>query len=138
MAFKAILKLDDCNQMNVFHCTYHVAQMTDTTGKATSLPVGGTVNVVVESDETTHLFDFVKHPTLKKNGSIVFFKNNSISPLKTLKFIDAICVGYHETFSQLGSQPMQIELTLSAREIHLNGSIYSKDWPISDTGEKTS
>src|SRR4051812_966972 len=107
MAFKAILKLDDCNIMNVFHCSFHLSQMTDSTGKATSLPMGGTINVVVESDETTHLFEFMKHPTLTKNGYIIFFKNNNISPLKTLKFSNAICANYHETFSYVGSSPMQ-------------------------------
>jgi len=75
------------------------------------------------------LFDWMISPTQTKNGIITFYRRDTMSKLKTLEFTDAICVAYSETFSHNGDHPMQVQLTLSARELKLNDSTFKNNWP---------
>jgi hypothetical protein len=128
MSFIAKLSLDD-EEMNVLHCGFRFTQMTDATGKPTSIPKGGTIDLVVESTGSTDLFDWMISPTQTKSGSITFYRRDTMSKLKTLEFTDAHCVEYYETFDHVGDNPLQIQLTVSAREIKLNDSDFKNNWP---------
>ena len=128
MSFIAKLKMDG-EEMNVLHCGFRFTQVTDATGKPTSIPQGGSINLVVESSGSTDLFDWMISPTQTKSGTITFFRRDSNSKLKTLEFGDAHCVDYYETFDHIGDHPMQIQITLSAKEIKLNDSEFKNNWP---------
>jgi Hemolysin coregulated protein Hcp (TssD) len=128
MSFIAKLKIDG-DEMNVLHCGFRFTQTTDATGKPTAIPQGGGINLVVEGDGSTDLFDWMISPTQTKSGSITFFRRDTNSKLKTLEFSDAHCVDYYETFDHSGNNPLQIQLTLSAREIKLNDSEFKNNWP---------
>jgi hypothetical protein len=128
MSFIAKLKIDG-DEMNVLHCGFRFKQNTDATGKPTAIPQGGGINLVVEGDGSTDLFDWMISPTQTKSGSITFFRRDTNSKLKTLEFSDAHCVDYYETFDHTGNNPLQIQLTLSAREIKLNDSEFKNNWP---------
>ncbi|HXB45910.1 MAG TPA: type VI secretion system tube protein TssD [Puia sp.] len=128
MSFVAKLKIDG-DEMNVLHCGFRFTQTTDATGKPTAIPQGGGINLVVEGDGGTDLFDWMISPTQTKSGSITFFRRDTNSKLKTLEFSDAHCVDYNETFDHTGNNPLQIQLTLSAREIKLNDSEFKNNWP---------
>lgn len=128
MSFIAKLNLDD-GEMNVLHCGYRFTQVTDRTGKPSAIPQGGAICLVVESDGSNDLFDWMISATQTKSGIITFFRRDTMSKLKTLEFTDAHCVDYYETFNHLGDNPMQIELTISAREIKLNDSEFKNNWP---------
>lgn len=128
MSFIAKLQLED-EEMTVLHCGFRFTQNTDTTGRPNSIPQGGAISLVVESNGKNDLFEWMKSPTQMKSGSIIFFRRDNMSKLKTLEFIDAYCVDYYETFDHQGDNPMQIQLTISAHEIKLNDADYKNNWP---------
>jgi len=128
MSFIAKLKIDG-EEMNVLHCGFRFTQVTDATGKPTAIPQGGNINLVVESTGGTELFDWMISATQTKNGTITFFRRDTNSKLKTLEFTDGHCVDYYETFDHIGDHPMQIQLTVSAREVKLNDSEFKNNWP---------
>jgi len=128
MSFIAKLKIDG-EEMNVLHCGFRFTQVTDATGKPTAIPQGGNINLVVESTGGTELFDWMISATQTKNGTITFFRRDTNSKLKTLEFTDGHCVDYYETFDHVGDHPMQIQLTVSAREVKLNDSEFKNNWP---------
>ena len=128
MSFIAKLKIDG-EEMNVLQCGFRFTQVTDATGKPTALPQGGTVSLIIESTGGTDMFDWMISPTQTKGGVITFYRRDTASKLKTLEFVDAHCVDYHETFDHVGDHPMQVQLTISAREIKLNDSGFKNNWP---------
>ena len=105
-------------ELNVMHCGFRFSRNTDATGKPTSITQGGTISLVIESTGSTNFLWWTISNSEKKSGDITFYRRDTMSKLKILKFKDAFCVGYYETFDHIGENPMQIQLTLSAREIH--------------------
>jgi Hemolysin coregulated protein Hcp (TssD) len=128
MSFIAKLTLSG-EEMNVLHCSFRLSQNIDATGKPSAVPQGGAVNLLVESNGNTDLFDWMVSPTQTKNGTITFYRRDNMSKLKTLDFSDAYCVDYYETYDHNTDTPMQIQLTLSAKEIKLNESQFKNNWP---------
>src|ERR1700744_2504287 len=128
MSFIAKLTMDG-EEMNVLHCGFRLSQMTDANGKPTAVPQGGSINLLVESAGSTDLFDWMISPTQTKSGTITFYRRDTLSKLKKLKFNDAHCVDYYETFDHTGDNPLQIQLTISAHEIKLNDSDFKNNWP---------
>ena len=128
MPFIAKVQVDG-EEMNILHCSFRLSQATDTTGKPTAIPMGGSVTLVVESNGTTGMFDWMVSPTQTKSGIITFYRRDTFSKLKTLQFIDVHCVDYYETFDHNGESPMQVQITLSAKEIKLNESQFKNNWP---------
>lgn len=130
MSFIAKLKLEgEENEMTVLHCGFRFTQGTDTTGRPSAIPQGGSINLVVESNSSSDLFDWMISPTQTKTGIVTFFRRDNMSRLKTLEFTEALCVDYYETFDHQGESPMQVQLTISAHEIKLNDSTYKNNWP---------
>lgn len=129
MSFIAKLYVDDEEEINVLHCGFRFTQTTDATGKPSSVPLGGTITMVLESNGETGLFTWMISPSQMKNGRITFYRRDTMSKLKSLEFKDAHCVDYYETFHHSGKEPMQIELTISARQIKLNDTEFVNYWP---------
>jgi hypothetical protein len=128
MSFIAKLNIEG-EEMNVLHCGFRFTQGTDATGKPVAIPRGGTIQLTVESNAGTELFDWMVSATQTKSGSITFFRRDNMSKLKTLEFSNAHCVDYYETFDHVGDNPMQVQLRLSAHEIKLNDSEFKNNWP---------
>ena len=97
MSFVAKLNIEG-EEMNVLNCGFRFTQVTDATGKPTSIPQGGTITLVLESDGDTSLFDWMISPTQTKKGTVTFYRRDNMSKLKILEFADAHCVDYYETF----------------------------------------
>ncbi len=129
MPFLAKLKIDGDEEINVLHCDYKLTQMTNATGKVTSLPQGGFVNLTIESTKSTDIFDWMVKPTGLKNGEITFYRRDTFSKLKVLSFSDAYCVGYHEIFDHNGAHPMQVSFTISAKKLKLGDSEFENNRP---------
>jgi type VI protein secretion system component Hcp len=128
MSFIAKISVDG-EALTVLHCSYRFTQQTDGTGKPVSVPHGGFINLVVESTSETSFFDWMINPTQTKNGSITFYRRDSMSKLKTIDFTEAYCVDYSEIYNHEGDHPMQVQISISAKEITLNGSPYKNNWP---------
>jgi len=128
MSFIAKLHIDK-DEMNVLHCGFRFTQGIDATGKPVAIPQGGTIHLTLESSGDTDLFDWMVSPAQTKSGSIIFYKRDNNSKLKTLEFTDAHCVDYYETFDHVGENPMQVQISISAREVKLNESEFRNNWP---------
>ena len=128
MSFIAKMSIDG-EEINVLHCSFRFTQVTDANGRPVALPQSGAIKVVLESSSGTDLFDWMVHATQTKSGTITFFRRDNMSKLKTLEFSDAHCVDYYETFDHIGDNPMQIELSITARDIKLNDSEFKNNWP---------
>lgn len=128
MSFRAILKVDG-EESKVLHCSYSFIQVTDVTGKPTSIPQGGMITLRIESNGKINFYDWMISPTQVKSGDITFYRRDEMSKLKTLEFTDAHCVAYQETFDHIGENPMLMEIKLSARELKLNDSLFKNNWP---------
>jgi hypothetical protein len=129
MPFLTELSIDGGKIINVLNCDYRFSQTTNATGKVTSIPTGGYVNLTIESTDSVEVFDWMIHPTSIKNGIITFFRRDVKSKMKTLEFTDAYCVEYHESYDHLGEHPMQITFTLSAKKLKLNDSEFVNNRP---------
>ena len=128
MSFLAKIFVDD-SEWRLLHVDFRLSQMTDSQGKPSSVPSGGSIALTLESTNENDLFEWMIQPTMTKSGKIVFYKRDNMSALKTLEFKDAACVEYHEFFQHNTETPMQIKLTLSARELKLNSSQFKNNWP---------
>ena len=130
MSTMATLEMIDCPRMKVLHCEFGFNQMIDEIGKPNSIPHGGLINITVAADGKTDLYQWMIHPTMKKTGSIIYYLPDGINILKTIKFIEGLCVRYNETFDSLGEYPVQIELEISSRIFEMNGIQYKNNWPV--------
>ncbi len=128
MSFIAKLKIDQ-EEFTVLHCNFNINQHIDESGKPVSIPVGGLINLVVESTDSAFIYDWMISPTQKKSGTITFYRRDAMSKMKTLSFSDAFCVNYREEYIHLGEIPMQIAFTISARVITMVNSAFTKNWP---------
>lgn len=128
MSFKATLLLEGAT-MNVLECQFTFSQQTDETGKPSHRPRGGIIRIVIESDGSSRLFDWMISNSGTKSGTITFWRRDVMSRMKELRFSDAYCVRYGEHFDAGGQRPMQVRLKLSARELALNQSVYHNPWP---------
>lgn len=128
MSFIAKLQLQNEDEMNVLRCDYRFHKQIDITGKASTIALGGTINVTVVSNNHPGLFDWMINKFQTKNGMITFIRYDTMSKLKILEFENALCVEYHETFDASGEHPMLLQLKLSALSIKLEDTVYKNYW----------
>jgi Hemolysin coregulated protein Hcp (TssD) len=121
-SFEALFKFDGGpDDLYISSCNYSLSQSIDDQGRVSSRVYGGTIFVQIDSTDNTALWEWMIDPDGKKSGSIEFMKENEGAKLKKLEFKDAACVQYRESFSDSGSHPMTTSITLSAKEISLDG-----------------
>lgn len=128
MSFIAKMDLEGENA-NILYCSFRFTQVTDATGRPSSVPKGGAVMLTVESSGQSDLFDWMISPEQTRSGLITFYRRDTMSKLKTLEFTDAHCIDYQEVYQHDGDFPMQIKLVLSAKELKLNDSTFTNNWP---------
>jgi hypothetical protein len=103
--------------IKVLEMDYGFTQNIDETGSITSYPAGGTINLVIETTEDTQILDWMINPRAKKSGRIEI----QLKKKKVVKFKNAYCIQYHESFSHLGGeQPMSTSFTISAEKISID------------------
>jgi hypothetical protein len=132
MSFLAKLSIDGGEEMNVLNCDFRFNQMTNATGKVTSVPSGGYVDFTIESTKETVVFDWMISPTSKKNGKVTFYRRDVMSKLQSLDFEEAYCVAYHQSYTHQGEHPMQVSFTVSAKKLKLNDSEFINNRPDQD------
>ena len=76
------------------------------------------------------LFDWMKSNSQTKNGKLTFYKRDALSKMRELEFNEAYCLGYSETFTAVSNSSMSVEIVVSAKEIIMNGSKLSRNWPL--------
>ena len=129
MSFLAKLEIDG-ETMNVLECHFKLSQDSDKTGKPSGDPHGGEIILILESTKSTMLFDWMKSNSQTKNGKLTFYKRDALSKMRELEFNEAYCLGYSETFTAVSNSSMSVEIVVSAKEIIMNGSKLSRNWPL--------
>jgi hypothetical protein len=126
-SFKSTFKLDG-KEYEVLNCVYSFAQATDEKGQPASDVHGGNMSLQFVATDDSSLIGWMVDPYGKKSGSVVFNKTDQDSTLKEVKFEDAYCVGYSESFSASSSSAMTISINLSARKITVGDATHEKKW----------
>lgn len=129
MSFKATFKVDG-DEYRVLSCSYSLHQDIDNTGRPSSITRGGVVNLVIESTDSTKLFEWACDSYLKKDGTITFNKRDEDSKMKELEIGEAYMVSFEESFDDSGSGAMIQSLSLSAKNIKLGEGEHENEWAI--------
>lgn len=128
MSFIAKLQLQNEDELNVLRCSYRFNQGIDVNGRASTKPLGGTINLTLATINHPGLFEWMINTFQKKSGKISFIRYDTMSKLKTLEFENALCVEYYETFDPASEHPMLLQLTLSANTIKLEDVVFQNNW----------
>ncbi len=129
MSFKAKLFIDG-KEYTVLECTYKLNQPTDEEGKPIGKPKGGQVSLAVESDSNTELFHWMKEPEHTKDGTITFFKRDTMAQEKVLQFTNGFCIDYEENFIADNDSPMVTHITISAQQLKLGNEDFNNLWGV--------
>jgi type VI protein secretion system component Hcp len=129
MSFIAKLQLQNEDEISVLRCSFRFNQNIDVTGKASSRPMGGTINLTLSSFNHPGLFEWMINTSQMKNGKVTFIRHDTMSRFKTLEFENALCIAYHESFDPSAEYPMVLQLTLSAHTIKLEDTVFKNTWP---------
>src|SRR5512137_1566178 len=129
MSFKAIFKVDG-KEYNVLSCNYRLHQDYDVTGRPSSVARGGVVDLILESTDSSKLFEWMCDSYMKKDATITFNKRDEDSKLKELEIKEAYMVGYHESFDSIGTGAMTESISLSAKSIKMGNGELENEWPI--------
>ena len=128
MAFKAHLDFENTLQVRVLDCEFGFTQDIDSTGKPTSRPRGSIIKLVLESTNDLELVAWMFSHSDTKDGTISFLRRDNEAAMKKVSFKDGICISYHESFKDHGAVPMTTAITISAREIHIDGLVFENKW----------
>ncbi len=120
MSFKATLKVEG-GEFDVLSCNFSFGQATDEKGKPASNVQGGSIFVQIVTSDDTSLLGWMIDPYKKTSGSIVFNKTDEDATLKEVKFEDAYCVGYSESFNATSASSMTVSLNIAARKVDISG-----------------
>ncbi|MDI9311686.1 MAG: type VI secretion system tube protein TssD [Limnohabitans sp.] len=116
--------------MNVLEFDFKINQDIDKSGKPSSDPGGIKIRMLVESTKDTLLFDWMISQMQTKNGTVTFYRRDAVSKMREMQFNEAYCINYREIFLADNKVPMQIEFEISAKEISMNGSKFTRNWPL--------
>jgi hypothetical protein len=64
-----------------------------------------------------------------QGGTITFQKRDEDAKMKELTFEDGYIVAYAEVLDVVGSNPMCINFTVSARKLKIGNAEHENDWP---------
>ena len=127
MSFKVKLELDG-KTYNVLSCRYELTQNRDKTGLPKGMPEGGEIHLRLESTGEPDFFKWMKDNNETKDGKIIYYRRDAMSKLKELVFKKAFCVNFIEDFNSDSSDPLQIELIISAQQLITSGITFEKQW----------
>lgn len=114
---KTTLKLDG-KDFPLLQLSYSLQRQTDHNGKPAEDVRGGSVHFSMESSDNTSFAQWMTSPFTRKSGSIEWTDNKG-NLLKSIKFADAHCVGYSESFNATDSKPMVENVVISARKLEV-------------------
>ncbi|WP_019668314.1 type VI secretion system tube protein TssD [Eudoraea adriatica] len=139
MAYSALLTIEDLGEsyydVKVYHCTFEFTQKIDIqTGHTLSNVQAGLIQIVVESEKTTSLLDWMIKRE-KKDGFIQFkaATGKGTENSKKLTFYKAKCVDYRETFEAMTGNAMLCHFSIWCQKIEVGNSTYEVSWEETDT-----
>ncbi|HEY0272643.1 MAG TPA: type VI secretion system tube protein TssD [Chitinophaga sp.] len=129
MAFKARLNMAG-KEYDVLSCNYTLNRDVDHKGRPASGVYGGTIDVEVESTEDTSVIEAMVNNQYKPmSGKVLIKKSDEDAKMKEVNFEDAYIVKYTEGINIVGTDPMKLRFTISARKLKLGAAEHVNDWP---------
>ena len=129
MSFKATVAIDGGAEIRLLHASYSLRRDVDATGRPSTGLYGGTIQLEIESTDDTSIYEWICDQVQRKNGTVKFYKRDSDSKMKELKFEEAYIVNYSESFDSIGENPMGLSFVLSAKKLTLGGGTHENEWP---------
>ncbi len=118
----------DGDKFTVLECKYSFKQSTDSSGNIIGRTKGGQIDLIIESRGETNILNWMIHETQVKEGTITFFKRDAMAKLIEIKFFNAFCTSYEESFVANSGKPMQIALTISAQRLEIGDLEFENFW----------
>ena len=129
MSFNAKLKLGSKDNIDVLSCDYALRRDVDAKGRPSSGLYGGAINLSVESTDDTSIIESMMNQYKPIDGAITFKKSDEDSKMKELSFEKGYIIYLKESIDVKGSQPMQIDFTISAQKIKIGNAEHKNEWP---------
>ena len=120
MAFKATVELAS-SKYDALNCGYSFHRSIDAKGRPSSNVFGGTVSIVVESNNDTDIIAQLMDQFKPFSGNITFHKGGDPLVMKKLSWENGYIMSYRETFDMTSRQPMQIHIEISAEKLKMGG-----------------
>ncbi len=130
MAYKAELSLGG-KKYDVLSSSFSFNRSVDPKGRPSSGVYGGEIHLSVESYADTTLVELMLNKQhTAQSGEISFDQGTSDGKMKTIKFTDGFITNYTESATAHGADAMNIQFTISAREIQVGDTAkLSNTWP---------
>ncbi len=131
-----ILFVVDGAENEVISLSYSLDQNIDNIGQPAGEVRGGQINVTLGTNGVPDRFGWMVASDMKKSGEIKFIDADN-KTLKTLKFEDAFCVAYTESYEALSGgagggvaikESSKETLTLSCRTLDVEGELHENSW----------
>jgi hypothetical protein len=115
----------------VLHADYEMSEHIDAQHKPAGKPLHGLINLTVEaSRKTKKLLDWMKATGSggEQTGSIIFYRHDNMSAMRTIKFGKAHCIGYREMFDSTNEHPMKLHIKITAGWISVDSVNFWHPW----------
>lgn len=127
-SFSANLKFGG-DDFRIVSSSFAFSQSVDSQGRPASGVYSGGINVTIVASENEKLLEWMVASEKKDKGSIIWNKIDAESTLKELKFEDAYCVGYSESFAADTPDSMMLNISITARKITVGNVTWEdKNW----------
>jgi len=132
---RAVFKCDG-QESEVVNVSYSLDQNIDQIGQPAGEVRGGIISVKVNSSKSEKRYGWMVASDVKKSGEIDYVDKDG-QTIKTLKFEDAYCVGYTESFTAFDGQSSgnvtikdgsMETLTLSCKKLSMGGESHENSW----------
>jgi hypothetical protein len=124
-------------EVEVIGFSYSLDQNIDNIGQPAGEVRGGRITVTVGTSGTEARFGWMVASDMKQSGELKFIDATG-QTLKTLKFVDAYCVGYTEEYEAFSAgatgegvtikESCKETLILSCMEIDVEGEVHTNSW----------
>lgn len=128
MAFRAKLKLAD-SEYDALSCDYTFHRDVDLKGRPDSNVYGGTIKLLVESNDDTNIIAQLINQFKPVLGSVTFHKGIEAATMKELSWENGYVIKYSEIFDTTGKQAMKIYFEISAEKIMMGSETVDHKWP---------
>ena len=128
MAFKAKLQLAD-NTYDALSCDYSFHRDVDLKGRPSSNVYGGTIRLLVESNDDTNIVAQLMNQFKPVLGSVTFYKGIEAATMKELSWENGYIIKYNEMFDVTSKEPMKIYFEIYAEKIMMGSETVDHKWP---------
>ena len=128
MAFKAKVKLAD-SEYDALSCDYSFHRDIDLKGRPSSNVYGGTIRVLVESNDDTNIVAQLIKQFEPVTGNVTFHKGLEAATMKELSWENGYVIKYYELFDVTGKEAMKIYFEISAEKIMMGSEKVDQKWP---------